>query len=48
MNEMNNYLISLVYQYLQLFEARKGASKEAEDRESEKLKAEFEDMEVRG
>jgi hypothetical protein len=45
---MNIYLISLIYLYLQIFQVRKGAGKKIEDRNGEKLKAEFEDAEVRG
>jgi hypothetical protein len=45
---MNTYLISLINLYLQIFQVRKRAGKEIEDRDSEKLKVDFEDTEVRG
>jgi len=47
LERMNIHLINLMYLYLQLFQVRKGASNEAEDRNSEKLNADFEGMEVR-
>ena len=47
LERMNIHLINLIYLYLQLFQVRKGASNEVEDRDSEKLNADFKGTEVR-